>query len=123
MIEATLGTTESTRRALDIACGLGHNAIWLAQQGWQADAVDVSTTGLELARQSADANKVHVSWIEADLDNLPADTVLAELSGPGERDMDRGGIGGRVAIDSPRQPVWRSGLDHGHRRAPSWTTG
>lgn len=69
VIEATLGTTESARRALDIACGLGHNAIWLAQQGWQADAVDVSTTGLELARQSADANNVHVSWIEADLDN------------------------------------------------------
>ena len=69
VIETAPGATESTRRALDVACGLGHNAIWLAQQGWQTDAVDISTNGLELARQSAAASDVQLCWIEADLDD------------------------------------------------------
>jgi 2-polyprenyl-3-methyl-5-hydroxy-6-metoxy-1,4-benzoquinol methylase len=68
LIETTCGTTESRQRTLDVACGLGHNAIWLAQQGWRSDAVDISTHGLELARQCAAANDVDVCWIEADLD-------------------------------------------------------
>jgi SAM-dependent methyltransferase len=69
VIETAPGMTESRRRALDVACGLGHNAIWLAQQGWQADGVDISANGLQLARQSAAVNEVHVGWMEADLDN------------------------------------------------------
>jgi tellurite methyltransferase len=69
LIETAPSAIESTRRALDVACGLGHNSIWLAQQGWQVDAVDVSTTALKLARQSASANDVHPCWIEADLDD------------------------------------------------------
>ncbi|MBC8113697.1 MAG: class I SAM-dependent methyltransferase [Candidatus Saccharimonas sp.] len=57
--------------ALELACGLGHNAIWLAQQGWRVDAVDVSPVGLGLAEQLA--NRVEcqtVSWIAADLDEF-----------------------------------------------------
>ena len=27
-------------RALDLACGEGRNAVWLAQWGWQVEAVD-----------------------------------------------------------------------------------
>jgi len=69
VIETASGATQSRRRALDVACGLGHNTIWLAQQGWRADAVDISAKGLELARQCATANDVHVCWIEADLDD------------------------------------------------------
>jgi 2-polyprenyl-3-methyl-5-hydroxy-6-metoxy-1,4-benzoquinol methylase len=69
IIETTTTTSISNRRALDVACGLGHNAVWLARQGWTTDGVDISTTGLERARQSAAANGVHVGWTEADLDN------------------------------------------------------
>ncbi len=69
VIETAPGVTESPRRVLDVACGLGHNAIWLAQQGWRADAVDISSNGLKLARQCATANDVHVCWIESDLDD------------------------------------------------------
>jgi tellurite methyltransferase len=73
LIKATRGTTDSHCRALDLACGLGHNAIWLARQGWRTDAVDVSTNGLKLARQSAAANDARVCWINADLDDwIPA---------------------------------------------------
>jgi 2-polyprenyl-3-methyl-5-hydroxy-6-metoxy-1,4-benzoquinol methylase len=68
LIETARGTPSSPATALDIACGLGHNAIWLSQQGWSVDAVDISTTGLELAKFSAAANNVAPNWIEADLD-------------------------------------------------------
>jgi len=73
LIETACGKTESGQRALDVACGLGHNAIWLAQRNWRSDAVDISTNGLDLARQSAIANDVDVRWIQADLDDwIPA---------------------------------------------------
>lgn len=55
-------------RALDVACGLGHNAIWLAEQGWQVDAVDISEAGLALADQAATGRGVDVTWIATDLD-------------------------------------------------------
>lgn len=54
-------------RALDLACGEGRNAIWLAQRGWQATGVDFSKVGLEKARQLEDAHGVHPEWIVADL--------------------------------------------------------
>jgi len=38
------------RRALDIACGTGRNAIYLAQQGFTVDAVDISDEGLKKFR-------------------------------------------------------------------------
>lgn len=56
-------------RALDLACGMGHNAIWLAQRGWSVDAVDISPVGLALAEQGAErAEAPAISWIVADLD-------------------------------------------------------
>jgi len=33
-------------RALDLACGSGRNAVWLAQHGWQVTAVDRSPVGI-----------------------------------------------------------------------------
>ena len=55
-------------RALELACGLGHNSIYLAQQGWKVDAVDISKTGLEHAQAQAERERVEVNWIQADLD-------------------------------------------------------
>lgn len=40
-------------RALDVACGEGRNAIWLASRGWQATGVDFSAAGIERARRLA----------------------------------------------------------------------
>lgn len=37
-------------RALDLACGAGRNARYLAQKGWDVIAVDLSAAALELAR-------------------------------------------------------------------------
>ncbi len=62
-------------RALDVATGLGRNAIFLASCGYRVDAVDISPTGLAEAARRARRAGVRVRWIEADLDDypLPAD--------------------------------------------------
>jgi 2-polyprenyl-3-methyl-5-hydroxy-6-metoxy-1,4-benzoquinol methylase len=63
-------------RALELACGLGHNAIWLARQGWLVDAVDVSSVGLDRAKELASVAGVEVNWIAADLDEyVPAAAI------------------------------------------------
>ena len=63
-------------RVLELACGLGRNAVWLAQQGWQVDAVDVSPIGLAIAVQLARRANTHVNWIAADLDDFtPAEAA------------------------------------------------
>ena len=53
-------------RALDLACGEGRNAVWLAEQGWQATGVDFSEVGLDKARRLAADHGVEVEWIRAD---------------------------------------------------------
>jgi SAM-dependent methyltransferase len=40
-------------RALDLACGEGRNAIWLAERGWQAEGVDWSAVAIDKAKQLA----------------------------------------------------------------------
>lgn len=40
-------------RALDLGCGHGRNAIYLARRGFQVDAVDYSRTAIEWGRQCA----------------------------------------------------------------------
>jgi tellurite methyltransferase len=37
-------------RALDLACGTGRNAVWLAEQGWAVTAVDGSPAAIEILR-------------------------------------------------------------------------
>lgn len=53
--------------ALDVGCGDGANAVWLAMHGWRVTAVDWSVVGLEKARRRADAAGVEVGWVHADL--------------------------------------------------------
>jgi SAM-dependent methyltransferase len=54
-------------RALDLACGEGRNAVWLAERGWEVVGVDFSDVALEKARALADAGGVDASWVHADL--------------------------------------------------------
>jgi SAM-dependent methyltransferase len=65
LVAEVSGLTPAT--ALDVACGSGTNAIWLAQAGWQVTGVDWSAVALEKARARADEAGVSVEWIEADL--------------------------------------------------------
>jgi SAM-dependent methyltransferase len=54
-------------RALDLACGEGRNAIWLAAKGWKVTAVDFSPVGLAKGRRMAAERSLDVEWEEADL--------------------------------------------------------
>jgi SAM-dependent methyltransferase len=54
------------RRALDLACGEGRNAVWLAGQGWTVTGVDFSDVGLEKARRLAADRRVTCEWVCAD---------------------------------------------------------
>jgi len=53
-------------KALDVACGEGRNALWLASRGWKVTAVDYSRVALGRARRLAAARGAEVDWIEAD---------------------------------------------------------
>jgi SAM-dependent methyltransferase len=54
-------------RALDLACGEGRNAVWLAEQGWHVVGVDYSDVGLRKAAELAADRGVSVELVEADL--------------------------------------------------------
>jgi SAM-dependent methyltransferase len=59
-------------RALDVACGAGRNAVWLAERGWRVTGVDFSDVALAAARELAAEAGVEVEWFEADvLDYVP----------------------------------------------------
>src|SRR5262245_10666796 len=68
-------------RALDLACGEGQNAIWLATLGWEVTGVDYSEVAITKARARAERDGVAVEFTSADLveyDPAPAayDLVL-----------------------------------------------
>jgi SAM-dependent methyltransferase len=54
-------------RALDLACGEGRNAVWLAEQGWTVRGVDFSSVALAKAEKLAEARGVEADWVHADL--------------------------------------------------------
>jgi tellurite methyltransferase len=57
-------------RALDLACGTGRNALWLAAHGWRVAAVDGSPVAIETLRKEARARRLkmetHVANLESD---------------------------------------------------------
>ncbi|MFC5236445.1 class I SAM-dependent methyltransferase [Pseudonocardia zijingensis] len=74
--DALRGRTEllpAGGRALDVACGRGTVAVWLAARGFTVDALDVSPVALEAGRALARREGVDVHWRLHDLDaGLPA---------------------------------------------------
>jgi SAM-dependent methyltransferase len=58
--------------ALDLACGEGRNAVWLAELGWDVTAVDFSAVGLAKGRRLAAVKGVRVRWVEEDVVESPA---------------------------------------------------
>jgi SAM-dependent methyltransferase len=54
-------------RALDLACGEGRNAVWLAERGWRVTGVDFAETALAKAGELAAGRGVELELIHADL--------------------------------------------------------
>ncbi len=55
-------------KALDLACGTGRNALWLAKHGWTVTAIDASSAAIETLRNDASALAVHIDAKRADLE-------------------------------------------------------
>src|SRR2546425_738049 len=53
---------------LDVACGAGRHAIWLAERGWQVTAVDSSRVAIEILEQRASEKGLAVNTVLADLE-------------------------------------------------------
>ena len=58
-------------RALDVACGAGRNAVWLAQKHWSVTGCDISLEGLRKARELAVERGATLDLVCADLENAP----------------------------------------------------
>ncbi|HET8961388.1 class I SAM-dependent methyltransferase, partial [Nocardioides sp.] len=110
--------------ALDLGCGAGADAIWLARQGWTVTGVDISSAALAHAATEAEAAGLadRIEWLQADLDGgLPAGewdlVTTAYLHSP---------------VELPREKVLRRAaasvapggtlLVIGHQGHPSWHT-
>jgi SAM-dependent methyltransferase len=119
-------------RALDLGCGEGGDAIWLALGGWQVTAVDISTIAVErgrLAAREAGVPDGRIAWQAQDLatwrPEAQYDLVSAFfLHSPVE--LPRGEIlrraaaavapGGRLLVVAhAAPPPWWNPEDHGHR--------
>lgn len=113
----------SPGRALDVACGRGQLAIWLAERGWRVTAVDISAVGLEDARRVAEARGVEVEWRIADLDDCDLGVEEYDLITV-FRFLDRNTLPARLtaALRPEGTLVYETfsaeGLPHGHVRNP-----
>lgn len=58
-------------RALDVGCGEGADAIWLARTGWAVTAIDISDVAVSRARQAAELAGAAVEWICGDALQTP----------------------------------------------------
>ena len=61
-------------RVLDIGCGEGKDAVFLAKCGYAVTAFDISEQGIEKAKRLAKHNEVEVSFFKADILDYRLDT-------------------------------------------------
>jgi SAM-dependent methyltransferase len=64
-------------RALDVACGAGRNALFLAANGFAVTALDISSVALERGRRAAEERGLDIEWLCVDLDDDVAAAVPA----------------------------------------------
>jgi SAM-dependent methyltransferase len=121
-------------RALDLGCGEGADAMWLAERGWHVTAVDISQTALDRAAADAAARDVagSIDFRRRDVtESLPEgvfDLVSAQFL-HSTVPMDRAAVLRRAAaavapggtllvVDHAAAPPW-SKPDHHHHEFPS----
>ena len=54
-------------RALDVGCGEGADAIWLAERGWDVVAFEISPTAVDRGRTEAELRGLAIDWRAADV--------------------------------------------------------
>jgi SAM-dependent methyltransferase len=62
-------------RALELGCGTGASAVWLAQQGFDVTAIDLSAVAIDRARQRASEAAVRVNFLAADVLKPPTELI------------------------------------------------
>lgn len=117
-------------RALDLGCGEGGDAMWLAERGWHVTAVDISQTALDRAAADARSRNLleRIDFQRHDLpDTFPEgvfDLVSAqflhstvELDRPSLLRLGADAVsesGTLLIVDHGGPPPWASKLDHHH---------
>jgi SAM-dependent methyltransferase len=61
--------------ALDLGCGTGDSSIYLAKNGWRVTGVDFVARAVDKARAKAEANKVAVNFVRADVTRLSSEGI------------------------------------------------
>ena len=122
-VPAGRGGAEGKRRALDLACGTGRNALWLSAHGWQVTAVDGSREAIAIlaARNPAIDARVadlenHEYTIEPDCWDLIAmcHYLQRDLFEPAKRGVAPGGaVVAIVHIPGPGEELTRFRLNPG----------
>lgn len=71
---------DSLPRALDLAGGLGQNGLWLAEQGYASDIMDISRVALQRARaEMGMRNLRNINLLQVDVDKLDIDPDTYDL--------------------------------------------
>ena len=66
-------------KALDIATGRGRNALFLAEKGFNVEAMDISEVALEQARKAAGGKGLSITFRQADLDMVELPEAAYDL--------------------------------------------
>ncbi|WP_020374997.1 class I SAM-dependent methyltransferase [Sulfobacillus thermosulfidooxidans] len=61
-------------KVIDLGCGSGTDAIFLAKLGFRVIGLDISKVALDIAHQKSMQAQVSVEWIHANALNMPVDT-------------------------------------------------
>ena len=117
-------------RALDLGCGEGGDAVWLAEHGWQVTAVDISQTALDRAAALAQSRNMadRIVFERRDMTETFPDGVFDLVSAQflhSKLPMDRAGLLRRAAgavapsgtlliVDHATPPPGMSEPDHHH---------
>jgi SAM-dependent methyltransferase len=68
------------RRALDLGCGTGRNALYLAKHGWETVGVEMVGSAVEAARRKAAAQALPIQFVQGDVTRLEDLGVGAEFT-------------------------------------------
>jgi SAM-dependent methyltransferase len=87
-------------RALDLACGTGRNAIWLAQNGWKVTAVDSSPTAIEILIQRATESGIQATSTSQATSPFPANVAASFSRAAFPREQDSGPNSAATKLDA-----------------------